>query len=125
MSSNNKLTRVKKADEGKFITDVIVKGMEEKKGHDIVVMDLRSLSGAVTDYFVICHADSDRQVEAIAKSVEEEVYKAMNEDPWGREGFENSEWILLDYVNVVVHVFQKEKREFFGLEELWGDAEVK
>lgn len=110
-------------DASRILADIVVKGMEEKKGKDIVLMDLRNLKGAVTDFFVVCHGESDRQVEAIAKSVEEEVYKALKEDPWSREGFESCEWALLDYITVVAHVFLEEKREFFGVEDLWGDAE--
>jgi ribosome-associated protein len=112
------------ADEGLVLCDVIVKGMEEKKAHDIVVLDLRHLKSAVADFFVISHGESDTQVEAIANSVEDMVEKALNESPWQKEGFQNAEWILLDYVNVVVHVFVNEKREFYGIEELWGDAVV-
>ncbi len=111
-------------DPGRLLADVVVKGMEEKKAKEIVLMDLRNIKGAVTDFFVVCQGDSDRQVEAIAKSVEEIVDKELNEDPWSREGYENCEWVLLDYINVVAHVFLEEKREFFGLEELWGDAEI-
>jgi ribosome-associated protein len=119
------MTKKNSIDQARFLADVIVKGMEEKKAKDIVLMDLRNVKGSVTDFFVICEGESDRQVQAIAKSVEEFVDKELDEDPWHREGYENSEWILLDYVNVVVHVFIPEKREFFGLENLWGDAEVK
>ena len=108
--------------EAEILTELAVKGMEEKKGHEIVRLDLTNLTSAVTDYFVICHGDSNRQVEAIAKSVEEEIEKVSGERPWHREGFENAEWILLDYINVVIHVFHKEKREFFAIEDLWGDA---
>ncbi|MHB1278627.1 MAG: ribosome silencing factor [Bacteroidia bacterium] len=111
-------------DSGRFLADVIVKGMEEKKAKDIVLMDLREVKGAVTDFFVICEGESDKQVQAIARSVEEFVDKEVHEDPSHREGFENSEWILLDYFNVVAHIFIPEKREFFALEELWGDGEI-
>lgn len=111
-------------DSGRLLADVIVKGMEEKKGNDITLIDLREVKGAVTDYFVICSGESDRQVQAIAKSVEEFVDKEIDEDPYHREGYENSEWILLDYVNVVAHVFIPEKREFFALEDLWGDGVI-
>ncbi|MBI1221133.1 MAG: ribosome silencing factor [Bacteroidetes bacterium] len=113
-----------KVDSGRLLADVIVKGMEEKKGKGITLIDLREVKGAVADYFVICEGDSDRQVQAIAKSVEEFVDKEIHEDPYHREGYENSEWILLDYVNVVAHVFIPEKREFFALEDLWGDGEI-
>ncbi len=118
MAKNNTI------DASRILADVVVKGMEEKKGKDIVLMDLRDVKGAVADFFVVCHAESDRQVEAIGKSIDEEVFKALKEDPWGKEGFENCEWVLLDYITVVAHVFQEDKREFFGIEDLWGDAEI-
>ncbi|KAB2917234.1 MAG: ribosome silencing factor [Bacteroidetes bacterium] len=111
-------------DEGLVLCDVIVKGMEEKKAHDIVVLDLRKIKSAVADFFVICHGDSDTQVEAIGRSIDDEVEKALNERPWHKEGYENAEWVLLDYVNVVAHVFLNEKREFYAIEELWGDAVI-
>ncbi len=114
----------KKKEDSLLLAETVVKGMQEKKAEDIVILDLKSIRGAVSDYFVICSGNSDKQVDAIADSVEEQVYKDRAEDPWHREGKENKEWILLDYVNVVVHVFQTEKRKFYGLEELWGDAEI-
>lgn len=88
-------------------------------------MDLTSIKNSIADYFVICSGNSDTQVEALKDSVDELIYKKAGENPWRVEGLENKEWILMDYVNVVVHVFQKKKREFYGLEELWGDAIVK
>ncbi len=106
------------------LSDIIVYGIQEKKGNEIVRLDLRALKGSVTDYFVICHADSTTQVNAIAKSVEEEVYKALKQDPWRKEGMEQGEWVLLDYIDVVVHIFKTEKRQHYGIEELWGDAEI-
>lgn len=106
------------------LTQIVVEAMQEKKAKDIVSLDLRELESRVVDKFIICHADNDRQVEAIARNVEEEVRKKLNDKPWHREGYENREWILLDYVNVVVHIFLGEKREFYAIEELWGDAEV-
>lgn len=114
----------KRNDDSQSISDIAVQGIIEKKGQEIVCLDLRNVKTSVADYFVICHADSATQVRAIADSVEEEVYKVLKEDPWRKEGFENSEWIILDYVSVVVHVFKREKRYFYGVEELWGDAEV-
>lgn len=107
------------------LSKVIVKGMEERKASDIVVMDLRGLKNSFTDFFVICSGNSDTQIEAISESVEAEVQKTNKEKPWRSEGKNNKEWILMDYVNVVVHIFLKDKRQFYGLEELWGDAEVK
>lgn len=106
------------------IRDFVVRGMQEKKGHDIVVMDLRNVKNAICDYFVICSGNSDTQIDAISTSIEEEVYKASKQDPWHKEGKLNREWILLDYVDVVAHVFKKERRSFYDLEQLWGDAEI-
>ncbi|MGH2623518.1 MAG: ribosome silencing factor [Sphingobacterium sp.] len=106
------------------LADVVIHGMQEKKGNDIVRLDMREINGALSDYFVICHADSHVQVNAIAKSVEEEVYKAFQQDPWQREGLGNGEWILLDFVDVVVHIFMTEKRAHYRIEDLWGDAQV-
>ncbi|MDB4347114.1 ribosome silencing factor [Bacteroidia bacterium] len=102
----------------------VVKGMQEKKAERIVVLNLENIDTAVADFFVICSATNDRQVDAIAKSIGDEVHKAIKEWPWHIEGKENKEWILLDYINVVAHVFNQDKREFYGLEELWGDAEI-
>lgn len=107
------------------LTALIIKGIQEKKGEKIVQLNLKGLDGAVTDYFVVCEAKSTTQIEAIKKSIEEEVRKASGEKPWHVEGTQNSEWVLLDYVNVVAHIFQPEIREFFNIEGLWADAEVK
>lgn len=106
------------------IRDFVVRGMQEKKGQDIVVMDLRNVKNAICDYFVLCSGTSDTQIDAISTSIEEEVYKASRQDPWHREGKLNREWILLDYVDVVAHVFKKDRRAFYDLEQLWGDAEI-
>jgi ribosome-associated protein len=96
---------------------------EAKEYKDIVSLDLRKISSSVSDYFIICHADSSTQVRAIADSVEHEMDKVLNEHLWHKEGQGNAEWILLDYVSVVVHIFKTDKREFYGVEELWGDAQ--
>ncbi len=112
-------------DQSKQLADLVVSGMQEKKAIEIVSLDLRNLKNAVADYFVICHAESRPQIEAIARSVEEVVQRKSNDKPYHREGFENAEWILLDYVNVVVHIFNHEKRDFYGIERLWADAEIK
>jgi ribosome-associated protein len=107
------------------ISEVIVHGIQEKKGNDIVRLDLRNIHSSVADYFVVTHAESSTQVKAIANSVEEEVFKALGIEPFRKEGFQNAEWILLDYFDVVVHIFKTDKREFYGIEDLWGDAEMK
>lgn len=106
------------------LRDLIVKGMQEKKGVNVVVMDLREVKNAICDYFVICSGNSDTQIDAIAQSIDEEVHKNTGQNPWHQEGKTNREWILLDYVDVVAHVFKKERREFYDLEQLWGDADV-
>jgi len=113
----------KKANNSAVISEAVIHGMQEKKGKEIVRLDLRKINSSVADYFVICHADSATQLRALAQSVEEEVYKALKQDPWRKEGHEQGEWILLDYVDVVVHLFKAEKRQYYAIEELWGDAE--
>lgn len=105
------------------LSKLIVKGMEEKKASDIVVMDLRGIKNSFTDFFVICSGNSDTQIEAISDSIEELTQK-LKEKPWRSEGKDNKQWILIDYINVVAHVFLKDKRDFYGLEELWGDAKI-
>ena len=111
--------------ESSAISELAVHGIQEKKGNDIIRLDLRNIHSSVSDYFVICHADSATQVRAIANSVEEEIFKGLNLSPRHKEGLENSEWIILDYFDVVVHIFRTDKREFYGVEDLWGDAEIK
>ncbi len=106
------------------LSKIIIKGMEEKKASDITVLDLRNIKNAVTDFFVLCSGNSDTQLEAIADSIEEQVFKAGEKGPWKSEGKNSGQWILMDYVNVVAHIFLKEKRDYFGLEDLWGDAKI-
>ncbi|MXV49824.1 ribosome silencing factor [Pedobacter sp. HMF7647] len=108
-----------------YITELAIHGMQEKKGNEIVRLDLRNIHSSVADYFVICHAESGTQVKALALSVEEEIYKALKQEPVHKEGLANADWIILDYIDVVIHVFRTEKRQFYGIEELWGDAEMK
>ena len=100
----------------------IVKGIQEKKGTDIILLDLNKTENAIADFFVICSGSSDTQVDAIAESVQKEAFLGAKEKPWHKEGFKNKEWILLDYVDVVVHIFRKSSRDFYSLEDLWGDA---
>jgi ribosome-associated protein len=118
------MAKKRKGGDSKKLCDAIVKGMQEKKAIDILVMDLRKVKNAVADFFVICSGGSDKQLDAIADSVDEEVFKTVKENPWHVEGKNNKEWMLLDYFDVVAHIFKKEKREFFALEKLWGDAEM-
>ena len=100
----------------------IIRGIEEVKGKDIEILDLRDIENTVCDYFIICNGTSNTQVNAIVNSVQKSVSKALKEKPWHVEGSDNSEWVLMDYVHVVVHVFQKHIREFYDIEGLWGDA---
>ena len=115
---------VRKLAEHEQLRDAIIEGMQEKKAKDIVWIDLRNLKNSVADFFVICHADSRTHIESIARSIEEFVYKKLGEEPLHSEGQTNAEWILLDYFNVVAHVFLQDKREFYGLERLWADADI-
>ncbi len=108
----------------KQLNKYIVKGIQEKKGTDIVILDLGGTGSSIADFFVICTGSSDTQMDAILESVEKEVQKATGETPWHREGIQNKEWMLLDYVDVVVHIFRKDIRSFYSLETLWGDAVV-
>lgn len=102
----------------------IIKGIEEVKGQDIEILDLREIENTVCDYFIICNGSSNTQVNAIVNSVQKTVSKSIKENPWHVEGSSNAEWVLLDYVHVVVHVFQKHIREFYDIEGLWGDAKI-
>lgn len=107
-----------------ILNKYIVKGIQEKKGVDIVILNLKGVNNAIAEYFIICTGTSDTQLDAIADSIEKEVAQETNENPWHKEGTENKEWILIDYVNVVVHIFKSDVRSFYGLEELWGDAGI-
>ncbi len=116
--------RQKNITESQVISELAIKGIQDKKGFDIVCLDLRKIPNAVSDFFVICHGNSTTQVGAIADSVDDEVKKATGLNPWRKEGFANAEWILIDYIDVVVHIFQEQTRQFYKLEELWADAEI-
>ena len=118
------MVKNKIAKESTSISELVIYGIQEKKGNDIVRLDLRNINSSVADYFVVCHAESSTQVKAIAQSVEDEVFKALKQDPWRKEGLQNADWIILDYIDVVVHIFKTDKREFYGIEDLWGDAEM-
>ncbi len=118
------MAKKRKGANSEKLSEIIVKGMQEKKAADIVVMDLRNVKNAVADFFVLCSGNSDKQLDAIADSIDDEVFKALKENPWHIEGKNNKEWMLLDYIDVVAHVFRKDRREFYALEKLWGDAEI-
>jgi ribosome-associated protein len=102
----------------------IIKGIEEVKGNDIDILDLREIDNSPCDYFVICNGNSNTQVNAIVNSIQKTVSKELKDKPWHIEGMENAEWVLMDYVNIVVHVFQTQIREYYNIESLWGDAKI-
>ncbi|MFD2907474.1 ribosome silencing factor [Flavobacterium ardleyense] len=102
----------------------IIKGIEEVKGDNIKILDLREIDNTVCDYFVICDGNSNTQVNAIVGSIQKIVSRELKDKPWHVEGSENGEWVLMDYVNIVVHVFQKHIREYYRIENLWGDAKI-
>ncbi len=126
-NSFDSLAKVKRAkkNSSSVLVESIIKGMQEKKAENIVVIDLTGLFNPISDFLVICSGNSDTQVEAITEEIEKEVFKTKKEDPWLSEGKDQNQWVILDYVDVVAHIFVKDKREFFALEELWGDARIK
>ena len=102
----------------------IISGVEDVKGIDVSLLDLRDIENTVSSYFIVCSGSSNTHVNAIVRSVQKTVSKGLREKPFHTEGLENSEWVLIDYVNIVVHVFQKHIREYYNIEELWGDAKT-
>ena len=106
------------------LISVIIQGIEEVKGENIQLLDLRDIENTVCDYFIICSGNSNTQVKAISGSIQKTVSKQIKDKPWHIEGENNAEWILMDYVHVAVHVFQKQIRDFYDIESLWGDAKI-
>lgn len=104
------------------LIDTIVAGIQDVKGKNTSILDLRETGSSICDYFVICDAESDTQVSAIANSIEKQVVEELKEKPIHKEGFENASWILLDYGDIIVHVFQIESRQFYNIEDFWSDA---
>jgi ribosome-associated protein len=114
--------KLKQDTDSQILCNAIVEGMQENKAQDIVVLDMRNIANAVTDFFVICSGESSTQVDGISSTVTRHTRKTLKEKPWHQEGKTNSEWILLDYVSVVAHIFYKDARHFYELEDLWSDA---
>lgn len=112
----------KTADSEQLI-QLITEGLLEKKGKDIKILDVRDLT-TLTDYFVVCHGTSDTQIGALANSTMDKVKENTGENVWQREGLDSRRWIILDYVNVVVHIFNEEKRQYYGIERMWNDAVI-
>ena len=115
---------IKKKSSPDELIALIIKGMEDIKGENISLLDLRKIENTVCDYFIICNGNSNTQVNAIISSIQKIVSKGIKEKPYHIEGAENAEWVLMDYVNVVAHVFQKKTREYYDIENLWGDAKI-
>ena len=109
-------------------SDVLVKAIidsiKQHKGKEVVSLDLRKIETAVCDFFIICHGTSNTHIASIAENVRKEISKQMKEKPWHTEGEANKEWVLMDYFNVVVHIFNKETRTYYDFERLWGDANI-
>ena len=104
------------------IFKTIIRAIQDKKGEDLVSLDLRKIPEAVADFFIICSANNQPQIRAISESVEAEVKKNTGEHPYHHEGKQNLQWVLIDYVNIVVHIMMPEQRKFYKLEEMWSDA---
>ena len=102
----------------------IISGIDNVKGLDVSLLDLRDIQNTVCSYFVVCTGSSNTHVNAIVSSIQKTVSKDLKEKPFHTEGNDNAEWVLIDYVNVIVHVFQKQIREYYNIEELWGDAKT-
>jgi len=116
---------VKKIDKDTLkLHDVIIEAIQDKKGSDIVSINLSKVEGAVTDFFIITNANSSTQVKSIAGEVEDATREKLKEKVWKKEGEDNSQWILMDYGSIVVHVFQTPYREFYKIEELWADGKL-
>ena len=112
-----------KAAESELISKIIF-GIEDVKGVDLNIMDLTGIANTVCGYFIICTGTSNTHVTAIVNSIRKNVSKQLKEKPFSIEGNENQEWVLIDYVDVVVHIFQREIREYYDIENLWGDAKI-
>jgi ribosome-associated protein len=104
------------------ILKTIIKAIQDKKGENIISLDLRKIPEAVADFFILCEANNQPQIRAISDNIEDEVRKNCNEFPYHHEGKQNLHWVLIDYVNVVVHIMMPESRKFYKLEEMWSDA---
>ena len=110
--------------DSEILLDAVVKGLEDVKGHEITIIDLREIQNSIAAYFVVCHGNSHTQVEALAASVEKVVHEALGEKPVSVQGLRTGVWAIVDYFDIVVHVFHKDARSRFALEQLWGDAAI-
>ncbi|MGB0887534.1 MAG: ribosome silencing factor [Vicingaceae bacterium] len=118
------MSKKKEINATQILSDVVIKGLQEVKGENIVNVDLTNIENAICTNFIICTGTSSTHVSSLANSAEKEVRTTLGDRPWKKEGFGNSEWVILDYVNTVVHVFQEESRNFYNLDGLWADAKI-
>ncbi len=125
MAKSARVSKIATRSASELLEASVIRGLQEKKGKNIVSLDLRNIRSAVADFFVVCSGDSTTQVEALARSVEEIVERELQDTPAHLEGMQNAQWVLIDYINVVVHVFQSETRDYYGIERLWADAETR
>ena len=116
MKEKNQLVNSKK------LSNIIAKSMKDKKAKEVSIINLEKIKNSICDYYVICSGNSDIQLDSIAENIERKVYENTNEKPWKKEGEFNKEWLILDFVNVVAHIFLKEKRYHYNLDKLWGDG---
>ena len=116
MKEKNQLVNSKK------LSNIIAKSMKDKKAKEVSIINLEKIKNSICDYFVICSGNSDIQIDSIAENIEKKVYENTNEKPWKKEGEFNKEWLILDFVNVVAHIFLKKKRYHYNLDKLWGDG---
>lgn len=115
---------MRKKTDSKTLIDAITDSIQDIKGEDIVILDLTEIENTFCEYFILCTGNSSTHTASISATIEKKVREKTNEKPWHIEGIENAQWILMDYTNVIVHVFQREYREFYDLESLWGDAKL-
>lgn len=124
MSGKQSTVRKKKTNTFSLVR-YAVKGIEEKKGNNIVYINFKKISNSPCDYFVVCNGNSRTQIKAIAESIEQLIEKRTGKRPWHIEGLQNAEWVLMDYVDIAIHIFQPQIRKYYGLEEMWADADIK
>ena len=120
--ANRKRTSAARLTKSSKIIKTIIAAIQDKKGENIISLDLRKINEAVADFFIVCEAGNQPQIKAIAENIERNVKEKCEEDPWHHEGYNSLQWVLLDYVNVVVHVMLPDTRKFYKLEEMWSDA---
>lgn len=123
LAKNRKKSPVKLTKSSK-IYKTIIDAIQSKKGEDILSLDLRKVNESVSDFFIICSATSTTQVKAIAEYIDVKVNEVLGERPYHKEGFASMQWIIMDYINIVVHIMQPNTRQFYRLEEMWSDAEA-